>query len=266
VVEELPEWFVAGATAFRSRGDKLDLSKAYTAMRGYYAGLKTCMAGLVFVSDMSVSCFLAGGEMINMMWQAGGYNSFQDMLRDATSRQGIQKRRVEMISEAIKNAKVRITHLGHWRKAKGIGPPADSPASSFILNGIRVTVAEYFMEMCKLGAVTNASSGVMVAYMKALPTGRLKYPFLPTVNIGSSSKPVLVPPELVMIPGGQCRSTVCTGEMAASMIKVMTRFAHIILVTHIYFSLLAVPASSPSFAFLHFRLLTYILCYHSTCS
>ena len=99
--------------------DKLELSKAYTAMRGYYAGLKTCMAGLVLVSDMSVSCFLAGGEMINMMWQAGGYSSFQDMLKEATSRGGIPKKRTDLMAEAIRNAKVRITHLGHWRKAKG---------------------------------------------------------------------------------------------------------------------------------------------------
>jgi hypothetical protein len=36
------------------------LSSGYILRRGYYAGLKVCMAGLLLVADMSVSCFLQG--------------------------------------------------------------------------------------------------------------------------------------------------------------------------------------------------------------
>ena len=71
--QDSPEWFLVGSKAFRSIGESFPLSTAYSARRGYYAGLKTCLAGLVFVSDMAVSCFLNGGEMINVMWHTGGY-------------------------------------------------------------------------------------------------------------------------------------------------------------------------------------------------
>jgi hypothetical protein len=119
VVEDLPEWFLVGSKAFRSHGDNcIQLSPAYTAMRGYYAGLKTCMAGLVLVCDMSVSCFLSGGEMINMLWQAAGYRSFNDMMQEASGPRGLDPRRLKSVSDAIKNAKVKLTHLGHWKKSK----------------------------------------------------------------------------------------------------------------------------------------------------
>ena len=58
-------------------GESTPLKSVYHALRGYYVGIKTCLAGLVFVSDMNVSCFLAAGEMINLMWQAGGFRNFQ---------------------------------------------------------------------------------------------------------------------------------------------------------------------------------------------
>ena len=64
VAQDDPEWFVVGSKAFRSNVPGLELSPSYTAMRGYYAGLKTCLAGLVLVSDMSVSCFLTGAAIL----------------------------------------------------------------------------------------------------------------------------------------------------------------------------------------------------------
>jgi hypothetical protein len=40
------------------------------------------------------------------------------MLREADSSQGIPRRRLEAMTESMKNAKIKLTHLGHWRKAK----------------------------------------------------------------------------------------------------------------------------------------------------
>ena len=84
----------------------------HTAKRGYYAGLKTCLAGLVLVCDMSVSCFLSGGPMVNVLWHAGEYRSFEDMVSEAKSQKGIAKWRQDKMNEAIKNAKITVTHLG----------------------------------------------------------------------------------------------------------------------------------------------------------
>lgn len=61
-----------------------------------------------------------------------------------------------------------------------------------------MTVAQYFELQAKKNPV----------YARYLNKGKLKYPALPTINIGSSLKPVLVPAELISVPGGQSRSQV----------------------------------------------------------
>lgn len=211
VVEDTPVWFTFGSKAFKSDSRKLPLSPAYNAQRGYYAGLKTCMAGLVLVSDMSVSCFLNGGPLTEVMATCAGYRSVAEMYQDAAG-QGIPRPRLIKLETALKGAKVKLTHLGHFRKIKSFGPPASSPASNFNFNGKVMTVAQYFV-------ISSSVAGSV--YKRALPQGKLKYPALPCINLGSSTKPIYVPAELVDIPGGQCRSKVATPEMTAKMITVM---------------------------------------------
>ena len=46
----------------------------------------------------------------------------------------------------------------------------------------------------------------------------LKYPMLPTVNTGSTKRPVYVPSELVEISDGQTRSKTLSPEMVGKMI------------------------------------------------
>lgn len=210
IVEDVPEWFTVGSKAYRSNGRSLSLSPAYNAQRGYYAGLKTCMAGLVLVSDMSVSCFLAGGPMLDVMWHCMGFRSLAEMVEESKGK-GFNRARMDKISEMLKGAKVRVTHLGHFRKFKSMGPAAGSPESNFLYLDKKITVADYFVIVAKVAGSI---------YKKALPTGKLKYPSLPCVNVGSESKPIYVPPELLDIPGGQCRSKVCTPEMTAKLITV----------------------------------------------
>ena len=210
IVEDNPEWFTVGQKAFRSTGEVLSLSPTYNAQKGYYASLKVCLAGLVLVSDMSVSCFLAGGPMIDFMWHCAGYRSLDDMLQDSKGK-GIPKQRMDKIAESIKGAKVRVTHLGHFRKAKALGPPANSKESTFSVESVAITVADYYAKMAKVHGSL---------YKTALPSGALKYPSLPCINMGSLTKPVYIPAELIDIPGGQCRSQVCTPDMTAKMITV----------------------------------------------
>ena len=210
IVEDLPDWFTVGSKAYRANGRSLPLSPAYNAQRGYYAGLKTCMAGLVLVSDMSVTCFLAGGPVIDVMWHCMGYRSLEEML-DESKGKGINKMRLDKLAEMLKGAKVRVTHLGHFRKFKSMGPAANSQGSLFQYLDKKITVADYFVIVSKVAGSI---------YKKALPQGKLKYPTLPCINVGSESKPIFIPPELLDIPGGQCRSKVCTPEMTAKLITV----------------------------------------------
>lgn len=189
--------------AFRSEGEKILLSSVLSCMRGYYVSLKPCLAGLVLVSDMTVTCFLNGGEMVNLMFQQAGYRTLQEFVAACRAPQGLRRNISDAITEGIKNCKIKLTHIGHWRKAKSLGPASNSPDSMFDHNGTRVTVDKYFQTV----------------YRDKLPGGKLRYPELPTINIGSASKPMLVPPEVIVIPDGQCRTGKITGEMTAQMIK-----------------------------------------------
>jgi hypothetical protein len=58
------------------------ISNAYVAMRGSYVALKSSIGGLVLNSDMSVSAFLKGGEIINIMFVVGGYRDLNTFLQD----------------------------------------------------------------------------------------------------------------------------------------------------------------------------------------
>lgn len=172
-------------------------------MRGYYVSLKPCLAGLVLVSDMTVTCFLNGGEMVNLMFQLAGYRTLQEFVTACRSPKGLHRDAVNSINEGIKNCKIKLTHIGHWRKSKSLGPASNSKDSEFNHNGTKMTVEKYFQTV----------------YKDKLPGGKLKYPDLPTINIGSASKPVLLPAEVIVIPEGQCRTGKITGDMTAQMIK-----------------------------------------------
>ena len=68
-----------------------------------------------------------------------------------------------------------------------------------VIAGKKYTVAQYFEVQAKKSPAI---------YGKFLSKGKLRYPALPTINVGSSSKPILIPPELITVPGGQSRSGV----------------------------------------------------------
>jgi eukaryotic translation initiation factor 2C len=103
-----------------------------------------------------------------------------------------------------KKAKCRLTHLHHTRKIYDFGPVANHNDSKFDLDGVMITVADYFIQ-------ENSKNP------QRYP--QLKYPNLPCVNVGSKKKFTLIPLELVEILPGQTRTRTLTGDMVAKMIK-----------------------------------------------
>jgi hypothetical protein len=97
---------------------------------------------------------------------------------------------------------------GHSRKFKELGPPADHRDSSFERNGQRMTVADYFVEMARENP----------KYRDFMHGNALQYPFLPTVNVGSTKRPILVPMELLSVCHGQSFSKI-TPEMTAKVVR-----------------------------------------------
>ena len=71
-----------------------------------------------------------------------------------------------------------------------------------------MTVEQYFEEM----ALENP------AYKQFMKGSRLKYPFLPTVDVGSRNKPILFPMELISVRPGQPFSR-CTPDMTAKIVR-----------------------------------------------
>lgn len=210
LVSATPAWFLVGSKIFPSEGEFQKLGEIYSIRRGYYIGLKTCMAGLCFVADMNATLFLTGGEMINLMMSGGGYRNLDEFVRESQSRNGIPREILKKIEGVIKNTRIRIKYISFSRKAKSIGCSADSRDSLFEWNDKgQFTVADYFVEMCKTDPT----------YQHALPDGKLRYPSLPCINIGTIKKPVLIPPELIIIPGGQSRMGMCAGPNLAALIK-----------------------------------------------
>jgi len=197
-VKDQPSWYVSGSKVFQARQAHESLGGAFIGLRGTYSSIRSCLAGLALCVDMTVSCFLFGASAIDVMWAAAGYRSADEMFRDCRGG-ALHKQRQASILDAIKSAQCRITHVNFSKKIKGLGPAANSKESTFDFNGKMVTVAEYFTLMCK-----DPEKGA--TYTNALGSTRaLKHPYLPTINVGTTSKPMLVPPELVIIRPGQSR-------------------------------------------------------------
>jgi eukaryotic translation initiation factor 2C len=218
VLDRNPEWFLAGDSKnklfHRDEPALYVNSKMFLVKRGYYVGLKQCMAGLTFVCDMNANLFLAGGPMIEVLLKSANLKDVGELVKQSIAICSKKERRDKLIQD-IKGAKIQLLYINHNRKAKSIGPPANHADSAFDYTdeatgkSRKITVAQYF----EIKARDDP------AYAAHMPTGKLKYPGLLTVNIGSTSKPVLIPPELMMVPSGQVRPNSMTPDIVAEIVK-----------------------------------------------
>jgi hypothetical protein len=222
------KWFLVGSNAYRALDDSaVNIANTpYFIKRGYYAGLKACLAGLVLVSDMTVSCFLTGGPAMNVVATAGGFRDARDFERDMRNH-SLDRRQKEEIEKTLKGAKMRTIHLMRPVKFKGLGPAANSRESEFMHkeSNAKITVDDYYALMAR----TNPG------YRDALGRdGRLRYPHLPCVNIGSKTKATYIPLELLEIVSGQSvKLNAYTEDMTTQTIRMAAalpndRFEHII--------------------------------------
>ena len=75
----------------------------------------------------------AEGEMLNVMYQIGGFHTLQDMIRESERRGGLNQNALDKITEVIKSCQVK-NYLGHSEKVWRLGPPANHPDSATRLN------------------------------------------------------------------------------------------------------------------------------------
>lgn len=219
---EQPQWYLNGNIGYNTLETPIELAARIVAMKGYFVGFKSCMAGLVLVSDMCSTVFLVGGPIMNVIAEMCGYRDVNAWIADVKAR-GMNGGHISRINETLKNTKLKLVHLGYQKKFKMLGPAANHRDSCFELENRQVTVADYYKQMCRDSP----------AYRRYLPKGMLQFPHLPTINVGSAKKPVLIPMELINVYNGQNFSHRCTGEMTASLIrhaavKPDERFRHIL--------------------------------------
>ncbi len=149
------------------------------------------MAGLVLACDMNVSAFLAGGDLVELMWICGGFRCLDDMVARSKQPGGLDPRSLASIRTALKGIRVKTIHLGYSRKIFDFRESAEEHSFETV-PGTWVTIKDYFEGNPR--------------YQNFLKGGRLRYPSLPTVSFSSRRGKDMVPVELVVVPGGQSRS------------------------------------------------------------
>lgn len=209
--EDDPRWLLSGTKVFQTNGQTFDFGGIYLGRIGYSSSLRTCMSGLSVVVEVSVSCFLKGGALLDIMAMIGSFRSVDDMVYSGS----VSNSRHPFLAKVLgllKNTKIKTKHLGQSKKLRTFSFAADDQSNTFPIdrdeNGRRVTVAEYYAEK----AMSDPR------YSNFLPNKRLRYPNVVTVDIGSKNKPILVPLELVVLIEGQIRNNT-PQEVAASLIK-----------------------------------------------
>jgi hypothetical protein len=115
------------------------------------------------------------------------------------------QRKLDLMNDRLKGARVKTKHLGYWQKVKGFG--ASARDYKFDLNrndsgpSDVITLQQYFDR----------------TYPGFCP---LKFPTLPSIDFGSKGRANLVPAELVIVPGGQSRSKSANSpDIVAQLIK-----------------------------------------------
>jgi hypothetical protein len=212
-----PEWITVKNKAFNNGGQShitLRGSPGIMCMRGYTMSLKSSLAGLTLISDMTVSCFLTGGSLLAFLCASGNFRS-EEELANACMRNGGKLPGEGKILNDLKGVKLKIKHLGYSRKFKRFGeapanvmtfPWEDKSTNPPTMK--LITVADYYEMMAKTEP----------GYAQCMHRGKLRYPGLPVVNIGSKRRGVYIPIELCMVPAGQPRYDL-SPDVVAQIIK-----------------------------------------------
>lgn len=96
-----------------------EFSPRFIGMLGYHASLKTTLSGLALVKDISVTCFMRGGNMIDFVCAV----LRMDKNRLASEIERGRKLGMEFndLADLLKNCKIRTRHLNQNKKFREFG-------------------------------------------------------------------------------------------------------------------------------------------------
>lgn len=101
--------------------------------------------------------------MLNLLFQIAGYRDLKSFLDDY--KRGLRPSTLTEINNSIKNCKVKVSHLGHWRKCRSLGPSSSSSDSAFLFENKRVTVAQYFELMARDRQKGKLYQSIVIAFL-----------------------------------------------------------------------------------------------------
>ena len=96
-----------------------DFSPRFIGMLGYHASLKTTLSGLALVKDISVTCFMRGGNMVDFICAVLGLQ--KDRLASQLERGQKLEPQLQDLADLLKNCKIRTRHLNQNKKFREFG-------------------------------------------------------------------------------------------------------------------------------------------------
>ncbi|KAL3622952.1 argonaute 5 [Castilleja foliolosa] len=194
VLREIPsnEYTAIGRSFFnRNLGDHGELGNGLEYWKGFYQSLRPTQMGLSLNIDMSARAFY---EPIYVSDYVGKYIN-KDLTRPLSDQDRLK------IKRALKGIRVEINHQGHIKRHKITGvstEPTQQIMFSLDESGATISVVQYFRQ--KYNIV-------------------LKYPYLPAIQAGSSTKSIYLPMEVCKIVDGQRYSKKLNERQVTSLLK-----------------------------------------------
>lgn len=101
----------------RTDGTVYDLSSKFVGMLGYYASLQSTLSGLSLVKDISVTCFMRGGNLVDFVCAA------KNMQKDRLAADLERGRPLDCsdLEAVLKGTKIRTTHINQNKKFRDFG-------------------------------------------------------------------------------------------------------------------------------------------------
>lgn len=96
-----------------------DLSPRFVGMVGYYASLQSTLSGLSLVKDISVTCFMRGGNLVDFICAV--LRLQKDRLAAELERGRRLDSELQEVGELLKNCKIRTLHLNQNKKFREFG-------------------------------------------------------------------------------------------------------------------------------------------------
>lgn len=101
-------WILNGNKVFSpAQSKQYVLNDRFVGMLGYHASFRACLSGLALVKDISVTCFLKGGNLVDFVTAVLGCRRPEDLPYEMKP----NNLRVQSLVDLLKNCKVRVTHL-----------------------------------------------------------------------------------------------------------------------------------------------------------